>query len=248
MTPHVKGQLAKAVRGDGRSTRWSAHRESRRAELVEAAVAAIDDLGASASVEDIAAAAGVSKPVLYRYFTDKTDLHAAVGSWGAELVMSRLLPALDAEGSLRERVGVGTEAYLRALEEHPNVFLLLVSQRVVGDVDPLADGKAVISAALARVMGDALRELGVDAGGAEPWAHGLVGLGLSTGEWWLTRKTMTRSAVSNYLSAFVWHAFAGITASYGVAIDGELRLLPEPDHDGRESHGSREGRDGAGSA
>jgi len=39
---------------DGRSTRWSAHREARRAELVEAAVAAIDHLGPLAGVEDIA--------------------------------------------------------------------------------------------------------------------------------------------------------------------------------------------------
>jgi AcrR family transcriptional regulator len=89
---------------DGRSTRWSAHREARRAELVEAAVAAIDHLGPLAGVEDIAAAAGVSKPVLYRYFSDKADLHTAVGTWGADLVLERLLPAFVADGTLRERV------------------------------------------------------------------------------------------------------------------------------------------------
>jgi hypothetical protein len=77
-------------------------------------------------------------------------------------------------------------------------------------------------------MGDALRELGVDTGGAEPWAHGLVGLGLATGEWWLTRRTMSRSAVATYLSSFVWHALEGISQSYGVAVDGELRLLAPP--------------------
>ena len=74
--------------------------------------------------------------------------------------------------------------------------------------------------------------LGVDAGGAEPWAHGLVGLGLSTGEWWLTRRTMSRSAVATYLSSFVWHALEGISQSYGVAVDGELRLIPRPEQEG----------------
>jgi AcrR family transcriptional regulator len=219
---------------DGRSTRWSAHREARRAELVEAAVAAIDHLGPLAGVEDIAAAAGVSKPVLYRYFSDKADLHTAVGTWGADLVLERLLPAFVADGTLRERVDQACEAYLAVIEEHPNVFLLLVQHRVGGEVDPLADGKAAIAAAIARVMGDALRELGVDAGGAEPWAHGLVGLGLSTGEWWLTRRTMSRSAVATYLSSFVWHALEGISQSYGVAVDGELRLVGPPpvEHEG----------------
>ena len=40
-----------------------------------------------------------------------------------------------------------------------------------------------------------MRELGVDTGGAEPWAQALVGMGLSTGEWWLERQTMSRAAV-----------------------------------------------------
>ncbi len=215
---------------DGRSTRWSAHREARRAELVEAAVAAIDQLGPLAGIGDIATAAGVSKPVLYRYFSDKADLHAAVGTWGANLVLERLAPTLVADGTLRERVDLGCEAYLALIEEHAGVFLLLVQHRAgdaagSGPGDPLADGKAAIAAALARVMGDALRGLGVDSAGAEPWAHGLVGLGLSTGEWWLTRRTMTRTAVAGYLSSFVWHALEGISTSYGVAVDGELRLV-----------------------
>jgi AcrR family transcriptional regulator len=245
MTRSVKGirdTLAKAAAAasrettpdeDGRSTRWSAHRESRRAELVEAAVSAIDQLGPLASIEDIASAAGVSKPVLYRYFSDKGDLLAAVGAYGADLVLEAMAPALVADGGLRDRVNLACDAYLALLEEHPNVFLLLVQHRAgSGEAgDPLADGKAAIAAAIARVMGDALRALGLDTGGSEPWAHGLVGLGMSTGEWWLTRRTMSRAAVSTYLSSFVWHALQGISESYGVAIDGEsgeLRLVGPP--------------------
>ncbi len=220
--------MRRNVKGDdGRSTRWSAHREARRAELVEAAVTAIDQLGPLAGIEDIAAAARVSKPVLYRYFADKADLHAAVGTWGATLVLERLMPALVADGTLRERVDLGCDAYLATIEQHPNVFLLLVQHRVGGDTDPLADGKAAIAAAIARVMGDALRGFGADSAGAAPWAHGLVGLGLSTGEWWLDRQTMTRAHVGAYLTDFVWHALRGISAGYGVDIETSdgLRLL-----------------------
>ena len=242
MTHTVKGlkeQLAKGAktakaataRDDGRSTRWSAHREARRDDLVAAAVTAIDRHGPLAGIDEMASAAGVSKPVLYRYFTDKADLLAAVGAWGADTVLQRLLPALVAEGTLRERVELGCDAYLAAIEEHAGVFLLLVQHRPDGDNDPLADGKAMIAAAIARAMGDTLRGLGVDSAGAEPWAHGLVGLGLSTGEWWLTRRTMSRSAVAGYLSAFVWHALSGIGLAYGVEVDrpdGALRLIDTP--------------------
>src|SRR3982751_4109676 len=88
-------------RDDRRSSRWDEPRETRRAELVAAAVAAIDEHGPGASIAEIAASAGVSKPVLYRYFTDKDDLYRAVGKWGADHVMERVVAQLLADGPLR---------------------------------------------------------------------------------------------------------------------------------------------------
>ena len=202
---------------DGRSARWDEHREERRAELVLAAVAAIDTLGPTAGISDIAREAGVSKPVLYRYFDGLDDLYAAVGRWGADEVMRRLLPAILTDASIRERVAAGVDTYLATIEEHPPVFLLLVRHRAVG-IDPLADGKAAIAAAFARVLGDTMRELGVETGGAEPWAQALVGMGLSTGEWWLERQTMSRAAVGAYLTSFIWHAFSGTAVELGVPL------------------------------
>lgn len=222
MTDDVKHP---ATRGDGRAARWDDHRTDRRAELVEAAVAAIDEHGPTASIAQIAASAGVSRPVLYRYFEDKDDLYRAVGWWGANQVVEALVPVLFSDRPLRDRVERGCAAYLRLIARHPNVFFLLVDHPRVDD--PLADGKELVAATLSRTLGDALGELGLDSGGAEPWAHGLVGLGLSTGEWWLRRRTMSRAAVSRHLSQFVWHAFEGIAREHGVRVDsrGRLRLV-----------------------
>ena len=221
--------------GDGRATRWDSHREERRGELVEAAVRAIDRHGPDVSMAAIAIEAGVSKPVLYRYFSDKDQLHAAVGQWGADEVLSRVVPALLRDAPIRERIERAVAAYLAAIEEHHQVFLLLVRHRA-GSGDPLADGKARIAAALARVLGDALRDLDIDAAGAEPWAQSVVGLGLTTGEWWLERRTMSRAAVSRYLAAFVWHALEGATteagrpiSTYGARESGSVtELRPKP--------------------
>ncbi len=223
MTSRVKDP----EQGDGRSTRWDDHREARRAELVAAAVDAIDAHGPTASIAQIAASAGVSKPVLYRYFGDKDDLYRAVGQWGAEQVVSRLLPVLLTEETIREKTYRGCAAYLAFLDEHPQVFLLLVEHR--SSDDPLADGKAQIAATFAKLMGDTLRRLGVDAGGAEPWAHGLIGMGLSVGEWYLRRDIMSREATADYLASFIWHAFSGFAADNGVVVDGvaELALVTE---------------------
>ena len=225
MTSRVK--TATPGDGDGRSTRWSDHREARRADLVAAAVAAIDDHGPSASIAEIAASAGVSKPVLYRYFADKDDLYRAVGQWGAEQVMQVLVPTLVGEGPMREKVYRACDSYLTLLAEHPQVFLLLIEHRSADD--PLADGKEQIATSLAKMMGDTLRHLGVDAAGAEPWAHGVIGMGLSVGEWWLRRDIMSREAASDYLAAFLWNAFSGFVADHGVGLDGagQLRLVED---------------------
>lgn len=206
---------------DGRSSRWDAHREERRAELIAAAVRAIDEQGPEVNMADIAGAAGVSKPVLYRYFSDKDELHAAVGQWGADEVLAGVVPALLVDAPVRTRIEAAVDAYLRVIEEHPQVFFLLVRHRASGDGaagDPLADGKARIAATLSRFLSETMRGLGVDPGGAEPWAQGIVGLGLATGEWWLEKRTMPRAAISGYLSAFIWHSLEGPATELGVPL------------------------------
>lgn len=166
---------------------------------------------------DIATEAGASKPVLYRYFADKDEVFAAVGQWGADEVLGQVVPALRGEAPVRERVSRAIDAYLGIIEDHPQVFLLLVRHRAGGG-DPLADGKARIAATLARFLGDTMRGLGVDSGGAEPWAQSIVGLALGTGEWWLLQDTMSRDEVSAYLSLFVWHSLDGAAAELGVPL------------------------------
>jgi AcrR family transcriptional regulator len=228
MTSRVKTPPPRGDRGgDGRSTRWSEHREARRAELVAYAVAAIDTHGPTASIAQIATSAGVSKPVLYRYFADKDDLYRAVGQWGADQVTQAVVPALLAAGPMRDKVYRACDEYLALLADHPQVFLLLIEHRSADD--PLADGKEQIATNLAKLMGDTLRHLDVDAAAAEPWAHGVVGMGLAVGEWWLRRDIMTREAASGYLAAFLWNAFSGFAADHGVELDsaGQLKLVEE---------------------
>lgn len=217
--------MASDVKSDGRATRWDKHRADRRAEFVQAAIRAIDALGPEASVADIAAEAGVSKPVLYRYFADKDELYAAVGSWGADLVLDRVITAVFTPATARERVTAGVTAYLDTLAEHPAAFLLLIRHHAAG-ADPVADGKTVIAAKLSRLLGDALRHLGGDAGAAEVWAQAIVGAGNSVGVWWLDRRTMSRATATTYLSDFIWHALSGAAAEQGVEFTA---LDPAPD-------------------
>src|SRR6201986_3817254 len=66
------------VKMDGRKRRWHQHKVERRNELVDGTIVAIRRHGRFLRMDEIAAAIGVSKTVLYRYFVDKNDLTTAV--------------------------------------------------------------------------------------------------------------------------------------------------------------------------
>ncbi|WP_158595369.1 TetR/AcrR family transcriptional regulator [Galactobacter caseinivorans] len=65
---------------DGRDVRWADHRQQRRAELIRAARKSIHRCGPAVPMDQIAAEAGTSKSVLYRYFGGKEGLRTAIGN------------------------------------------------------------------------------------------------------------------------------------------------------------------------
>ncbi|MDX3664354.1 TetR/AcrR family transcriptional regulator [Streptomyces sp. ID05-26A] len=222
--------MARTVKGpDARRERWKGHREQRRAEFVEATIAVVAKKGPDVGMDDVAAEAGVSKPVLYRHFTDKADLYLAVGQKATEVLMNRMGPALAADGSIRDRIERIVDAYLSVIEENPNLYRFVVkgsfADRPV-EKDVVAEDKNLIAATLARIIGDYLRAFDMDSGGAEPWAHALVGMVQNAGDWWLDRQTMSRANLSDYLATIIWHALDGLLRSAGVEIDPATPLTP----------------------
>lgn len=209
--------------GDRRRTRWQGHREQRRAALVAAAVAAISEYGADVDMEQVAAVAGVSKPVLYRYFADKAQLWTAVGEHIARLIVDAVTPAVARADAQRDLVASTIEAYLEAIESQPHLYRFLVHQSNAPGIPQIVENAArTVATELARVIGDRLRSMGLDAGGAQPWAYGIVGMVQTVGDWWIVHdRPMSRAALTDYLTTLLWDGLAGIRA----AADLPARLL-----------------------
>jgi AcrR family transcriptional regulator len=188
-----------------------ARREKRRSELLDAAVVAIRRDGPAVSMEVIAAEAGVTKPIVYKHFGDRSGLAAAIADQhGAELVAA-LQAALDRielgpEHLLRSTIDV----YLEFVEREPQLYRFLISNlgTPAGGIGQtglvLAIGQRV-----AVVLGEQMRALGVDSGAAEAWAFGIVGMVHMAGDWWLDRQTLTRARLADYLASLLWHGLAG---------------------------------------
>ncbi len=191
---------------------------------------AIGQHGPEVGMDEIAAEAGVSKPVLYRHFHDKSDLFAGVGSWGTRLLMQRLSPTINEGGSPRERIHLIIDTYLTLIEEYPDLYRFVVhrayADRPTHD-DPVGLEKAEIANTLSRMLGEFMRILELDSGGVEPWSHGLVGMVQASGEWWLDRRSMSREDLARYLTRIIWHAIDGVLRSGGIVLDPDEPLAPE---------------------
>jgi AcrR family transcriptional regulator len=105
---------------DGRAARWQSHREERRRELIKQARKAVHALGSDASMEDIAAAAGTSKSVFYRYFGDKAGLQQAVGEVVISQMQRRIHEAAQGAQTPREGLLAMVSVYLQVAETPPN--------------------------------------------------------------------------------------------------------------------------------
>jgi AcrR family transcriptional regulator len=228
VTDRVKRAKAEQTgTGDARRDRWRKHRVARRAEFVEAALRALDEHGPDLAMEDVAAAAGVTKPVLYRHFEDKADLYLALGRRGTEILFDQLVPAINAELAPVPRIRMALNAFFTVIEEHPNLYRLLARGNFaakVADADVVAEDKELIATALTALLGDYMRTFGMDSGAAEPWAYGIVGMVQNTGEWWLDRRSMSLDSVVEYLTQLIWAAIDGLARQQGVVLDPNLPL------------------------
>lgn len=112
---------------DGRSSRWARHRAQRRIELIRTARAAVDELGAQASMEEIASACRTSKSVYYRYFGDKAGLQRAVGEYTVTRMRDRLEGAARAAGTFEGTIEAMVAEYLLGIERSASVYRFVVA-------------------------------------------------------------------------------------------------------------------------
>jgi AcrR family transcriptional regulator len=223
----VTGAIEAIARIDGRASRWTEHRIARREELIDAAVAAVKEYGSEVGMDQIAAAARTSKPVIYRYFTDKNELYRAVG----ERVVAQVVDALrhvphDSEPQALMRASI--DAYLQLLEDNPKLFRFITQNRLLAEAragEPTAvEFSGPVADVLTAGLGEQLRAIGLDPAGARPWGEAVVGFIRAASLWWLDNPgTMTRAQLREYLAALLWGGGAGIFQLAGREVDARPR-------------------------
>ncbi len=180
-------------------------RAARREELLDAADRIVRRDGPAASMASIATEAGITKPILYRHFGDKSGLYAALADRYTGRLLGDLQAALEAGRTRRDRVERTVDAYLLAIEQEPQVYRFLVHS------DEAAQAQSQVRSftrRLSALLADGIAaELTVPPARAAAWAHGIVGMVQAAGDWWLETGTCTRGELVRELSELMFGAY-----------------------------------------
>ena len=151
---------------------------------------------AATTLEQVATAAGVTRPLLYRHFSSKRDLHLTLLAQHRDALLTRLADGLGQPGPLAERLPRVADSWFAYVEESPFAWSMLFRD-TTGDPQIQAfyrEMQATARNALAALI-RAEPELDLPDERIEPTAEffrsAMTGLAL----WWAEHPTLPRALV-----------------------------------------------------
>lgn len=186
-----------------------------------------------ASVEEIAARAGVSKPVVYEHFGGKEGLHAVVVD-REMLRLEKIVTESLKTGRSRVRIEQAVLALLTYVEEDTDGFQILVRDMQPGQDRTYSTLLNDAVAQVSHILAQAFIRSGLDPDNAVLYGQALVGMVSMTAQWWLDERLEERGPSKEQVAAHIvnlcWNGLAGMEA------DPQLtkNLNNEPSTLGRE--------------
>ncbi|MGN8244878.1 TetR/AcrR family transcriptional regulator [Cellulomonas soli] len=184
----------------------------RRAQLLDVSRRLFAEKGfEGTSVEEIAARAEVSKPVVYEHFGGKEGMYAVVVDREIQALTGALTGALEGGGHpkvLLERTALVLLSYIENSEDG---FRILVRD------SPVAQATGTFSSLIGDVatqvehlLADQFKKQGLDPRTAPMYSQMLVGMVALTGQWWLDARSPKKTDVAAHLVNLAWNGLVGL--------------------------------------
>lgn len=193
-------------------TRLSA--SQRREQLVEVAGRLFAERGYhTLSMEQLADAAGVSKPVFYQHFPSKRDLYLALLRDAVSELDAQVRKALEGATSNRERVRGAVSAYFDFVEDRN--FRLLFDTAELREADVRETVHGALNEVTQAVAGLIAEDAGLQPHAAQFLASGLLGLALDGARWWSGQDQLTKDEAVQLLTQLAWRGLGSFDAGLG---------------------------------
>jgi AcrR family transcriptional regulator len=186
---------------------------ARREQLLEVGRSLFAERGFEAtSVEEIAAKAGVSKPVVYEHFGGKEGLYAVIVDREMQKLLGMVEGALT-EDHPRRLLEQAALALLTYIEQDTDGFRILVRD------SPVAQSTGTFASLIIDIAGQVehlvaaeFKARGLDAKFAPMYSQMLVGMVALTGQWWVDVRKPKKADVAAHLVNLAWNGLRGLEA------------------------------------
>jgi AcrR family transcriptional regulator len=192
--------------------------QERRAQLLEVGRAVFAERGyEAASVEEIAARASITKPVVYEHFNGKEGLYAVIVDREVQSLLGRIAESLEGSHprALLEQAAV---SFLNYIEDEPDGFRILVRDSpVTSATGTLASVIGDIATQVEYILRNQFKERGFDTKLSPLYSQALVGMVALVGQWWLDAGRPKKETVAAHLVNLAWNGLKGLE------VDPDLR-------------------------
>jgi AcrR family transcriptional regulator len=194
-----------------RSERVRMSGRERREQLVDVARKLFAEKGFEAvTIEEIAAQASVSKPVVYEHFGSKDGLYAVIVDREMNILLGMVSDSLTADNP-RALLEQAARALFDYIEERSDGFRVLVRDSPVAQntgnfASLLRDVASQVDERLAREFDRS----GFPSKFAPMYANMLVGMVALTGQWWLDVRKPKKDEVVAHVVNLAWNGIVGL--------------------------------------
>lgn len=208
----------------------------RRDQLIGVGRAAFAERGLEGiSMEEIAARAGVTKPVVYEHFGSKEGLYRAVVERETTRLEQTILGAIQ-DGPWYDRIERGAYALLTFVEEETDGFIILVHGQLPGEERTYSTILNRVTAEVSYLLAQAFAHRGLDEKMAGLYGQALVGTVSNTALWWLDERAkgqnlgnhLDKDTVAAHLTNLCWNGLRGM--------ESQPKLRNSQTHNQKEQH------------
>ncbi|WP_304326785.1 TetR/AcrR family transcriptional regulator [Bifidobacterium thermacidophilum] len=195
----------------------------RREQLIEIGRSLFASKGFEAvSVEEIAASAKVSKPIVYEHFGGKEGLYAVVVDREMRALTDALIGSLsDTDAHPRQIVERAALALLTYIEENPEGFQVLV--RDSPSTDPTGSFSSLlgdVSSKVEQILVEWFKRQHLPVKSAPYYAQMLVGMTVFTGQYWADRPKLGKEQLAALIVNLAWHGLSRLEAKPELRYEG----------------------------
>jgi AcrR family transcriptional regulator len=192
--------------------------KERREQLIQVGRKLFADKGfEGTTVEEIAAKASVSKPVVYEHFGGKEGLYAVVVDREIAALLGGITGALSADLGSRETLERAAGALLDYVESSTDGFRILVRDSPAGQATgSFASLISDVASQVEHILAAEFKRRKLDPKTAPLYAQMLVGMVALTGQWWLDSRKFKKADVAAHLVNLAWNGLAGLEKRPGL--------------------------------